>query len=146
MLDIDIWNQDFHALFFHSSYELLVGHSLFICLTNMSGLYYLFALFLISRLEYEQKRDVKSRILKLESSLVTFENDLKEIQNKEADVKSSTEKATSEINRLKEEVRGMNFFCMFISYQLLANLILNFWSYFLKKYKKMRLSYNCECK
>lgn len=103
-----------------------MGHSLFICLTNMSGLYYLFALFLISRLEYEQKRDVKSRILKLESSLVTFENDLKEIQNKEADVKSSTEKATSEINRLKEEVRGMNFFCMFISYQLLANLILNF--------------------
>lgn len=57
------------------------------------------------QLEYEQKRDVKSRILKLESSLVTFENDLKEIQNKEADVKSSTEKATSEINRLKEEVR-----------------------------------------
>lgn len=72
-----------------------------------------FALFLISRLEYEQKRDVESRISRLESSLVTLENDLKEIQNKEADVKSSTEKATSEINRWKEEVRGMNFLACF---------------------------------
>ncbi|KAJ0051873.1 hypothetical protein Pint_01726 [Pistacia integerrima] len=57
------------------------------------------------QLEYEQKRDVESRISRLESSLVTFENDLKEIQNKEADVKSSTEKATSEINRWKEELK-----------------------------------------
>ncbi|KAH9785406.1 Structural maintenance of chromosomes protein 1 [Citrus sinensis] len=59
-----------------------------------------------SRLEYEQKRDVESRIKKLESSLSTLENDLKQVKKKEGDVKSATETATGDITRWKEEMRG----------------------------------------
>lgn len=58
------------------------------------------------QLEYEQKRDVGSRIAKLESSLTALENDLKQVQKKEAQAKSAIEEATSEINRLKEEVQN----------------------------------------
>ncbi|GAY40322.1 hypothetical protein CUMW_051040 [Citrus unshiu] len=58
------------------------------------------------QLEYEQKRDVESRIKKLESSLSTLENDLKQVKKKEGDVKSATETATGDITRWKEEMRG----------------------------------------
>lgn len=58
-------------------------------------------------MEYEHKRDVESRIKKLESSLSSLENDLKLVQKKEAEVKVATEKASDEINRWKEEVKGM---------------------------------------
>ncbi|XVE77921.1 hypothetical protein DITRI_Ditri13aG0103100 [Diplodiscus trichospermus] len=57
------------------------------------------------QLEYEHKRDVESRIKKLENSLSSLENDLKLVQKKEAEVKLATEKASDEINRLKEEVK-----------------------------------------
>lgn len=60
----------------------------------------------IFRLEYEQKRDMDSRIKKLESSIGALENELKQIQNKEAEVKLATEKAAGDINKWKEEVRG----------------------------------------
>ncbi|XWS46977.1 hypothetical protein CRYUN_Cryun14cG0114400 [Craigia yunnanensis] len=57
------------------------------------------------QLEYEHKRDVESRIKKLESSFSSLENDLKLVQKKEAEVKLATEKASDEINQWKEEVK-----------------------------------------
>ncbi|OMP03047.1 RecF/RecN/SMC [Corchorus capsularis] len=57
------------------------------------------------QLEYEHKRDVDSRIKKLESSISSLENDLKLVQKKESEVKLAAEKASDEINRLKEEVK-----------------------------------------
>ncbi|XVF21578.1 hypothetical protein REPUB_Repub12eG0101700 [Reevesia pubescens] len=57
------------------------------------------------QLEYEHKRDVESRIKKLESSLSSLENDIKLVHKKEAEVKLATEKASEEINRWKEEVK-----------------------------------------
>lgn len=68
---------------------------------------------LLFRLEYEQKRDMESRIKKLESSLISLENELKQVQKKEAEVKLATEKATAEINRWKDEVRGTFSFFIF---------------------------------
>lgn len=58
------------------------------------------------RLEYEQKRDMESRIRKLESSLAALENDLKQVQKKEAQIKLASDKATDEINKWKEEMKG----------------------------------------
>lgn len=58
-------------------------------------------------MEYEQKRDVEPRIKKLESSISSLENDIKLVQKKEDEVKLATEKASDEINRWKEEVKGM---------------------------------------
>ncbi|TYI20581.1 hypothetical protein ES332_A07G248200v1 [Gossypium tomentosum] len=57
------------------------------------------------QLEYERKRDVDSRIKKLESSISSVENDLKLVHKKEAEVKLATEKASEDINRWKEEVK-----------------------------------------
>jgi len=57
-------------------------------------------------LEYEQKRDMESRIRKLESSLAALENDLKQVQKKEAQIKLASDKATDEINKWKEEMKG----------------------------------------
>ncbi|KHG16515.1 Structural maintenance of chromosomes 1A [Gossypium arboreum] len=57
------------------------------------------------QLEYERKRDVDSRIKKLESSISSLENDLKLVHKKEAEVKLATEKASEDINRWKEEVK-----------------------------------------
>lgn len=62
---------------------------------------------LIARLEYEKKRDMDSRIKELESSLSAMEHNLKNIQNKEADIKAVAEKATEEIGKWKEEIKGM---------------------------------------
>ncbi|PHT46563.1 Structural maintenance of chromosomes protein 1 [Capsicum baccatum] len=57
-----------------------------------------------SQLEYEQKRDMDSRIVKLESTLNNLKEKLKEVEAKEVDLKSSMEKATREIDEYKEEV------------------------------------------
>ncbi|KAJ8749142.1 hypothetical protein K2173_013749 [Erythroxylum novogranatense] len=57
------------------------------------------------QLEYEQRRDLDSRIKKLESSLNSLEHELKNVQRKEADLKSATEKAAGDINRWKEELQ-----------------------------------------
>lgn len=64
----------------------------------------------IYRLEYERKRDVESRITKLESSISSLENELKQVQKKETDFKSATEKASDEIDQLKKEVAGIVLF------------------------------------
>ncbi|XP_052171727.1 structural maintenance of chromosomes protein 1 isoform X2 [Diospyros lotus] len=57
------------------------------------------------QLEYEQKRDMDSRITKLESSLNALRNALKEIESKEDELKSAMGKSTDDIDRLKEEVK-----------------------------------------
>ncbi|XP_057483786.1 structural maintenance of chromosomes protein 1-like [Actinidia eriantha] len=57
------------------------------------------------QLEYEQKRDMDSRITKLESSLSALRNDLQEVIAKEKELKSAMEKATDDIDHLKEEVK-----------------------------------------
>ncbi|KAE8730632.1 Structural maintenance of chromosomes protein 1 [Hibiscus syriacus] len=57
------------------------------------------------QLEYERKRDVESRIKKLESSISSLENDLKVVHKKEAEVKLATEKASEDIHRWKEEMK-----------------------------------------
>ena len=62
---------------------------------------------LFCRLEYEQNREMSSRIQELESSVSALENDLKRVQNKEAEAKLAAEEVTEEINQLKDEVKGM---------------------------------------
>ncbi|XP_027365094.1 structural maintenance of chromosomes protein 1 isoform X2 [Abrus precatorius] len=57
------------------------------------------------QLEYEQNRDMSSRIQELESSLSALEKDLKQVQNKEAEAKLAAENATEEINQFKEETK-----------------------------------------
>ncbi|KAJ4726889.1 Structural maintenance of chromosomes protein [Melia azedarach] len=57
------------------------------------------------QLEYEQKRDVESRIKRLESSLGALEKELELVQKKEDEVKSATEKASGDITHWKEEMR-----------------------------------------
>ncbi|CAK8571767.1 unnamed protein product [Lathyrus sativus] len=57
------------------------------------------------QLEYEQNRDMSSRIEELKSSISDLENDLNRVQNKEAEAKLASEKATEEINQLKDEAK-----------------------------------------
>ncbi|KAG5112791.1 hypothetical protein JHK82_036060 [Glycine max] len=57
------------------------------------------------QLEYEQNRDMTSRIQELEASLGTLEKDLKRVQDREAAAKLAAENATEEINQLKEEAK-----------------------------------------
>ena len=64
------------------------------------------------RLEYEQNRDMESRIKDLESSLHALEKDLEQIEKREAEAKSSAEKAIGEINRLNDEVEGMLWYSL----------------------------------
>lgn len=59
------------------------------------------------RLEYEQNRDVGSRIQKLESSISSLETDLEKIQKRKSELKELTEKATNEINNWKKEMGGI---------------------------------------
>lgn len=62
---------------------------------------------LFSRLEYEQKRDMASRLAKLEASLNELNSALNQVEVKEGEVKSITEQVTHEIDQWKEEVHGM---------------------------------------
>ncbi|XP_052731328.1 structural maintenance of chromosomes protein 1 isoform X4 [Vigna angularis] len=57
------------------------------------------------QLEYEQNRDMSSRILELEASLSALEKDLKRVQDREAAAKVAAEKSAEEVNQLKEEVK-----------------------------------------
>jgi len=59
------------------------------------------------QLEYEQNRDMSSRIQELESSLSALKNDLKGLQNKEAKAKLALENATEQINQLKGEYKEL---------------------------------------
>ncbi|CAA7046124.1 unnamed protein product [Microthlaspi erraticum] len=56
------------------------------------------------QLEYEQKRDVGSRIQKLESSISSLETDLEKIQKRKSELKELTETATNEINNWKKKM------------------------------------------
>ncbi|KAJ0246997.1 Structural maintenance of chromosomes protein 1 [Hirschfeldia incana] len=56
------------------------------------------------QVEYEQNRDVGSRIRKLESSIGSLETDLENIQKRKSELKELTEKATNEINNWKKEM------------------------------------------
>ncbi|XP_009766461.1 structural maintenance of chromosomes protein 1 [Nicotiana tabacum] len=60
-----------------------------------------------SQLEYEQKRDMNSRIVKLESTLGNFRKQLEEIEGKQVAQKSAMEKATEEIEGYNEEVSDL---------------------------------------
>ncbi|XP_011083028.1 structural maintenance of chromosomes protein 1 [Sesamum indicum] len=57
------------------------------------------------QLEYEKKRDVGSRIAKLESTIANLKNALKEVEKKQNELKSALETANAEIEDLKEEVQ-----------------------------------------
>ncbi|GMY06271.1 structural maintenance of chromosomes protein 1, partial [Fagus crenata] len=57
------------------------------------------------QLEYEQNRDMGSRIKELESSISALKNDLVQVKEREDQAKSTAEDATVEINRYKEEVQ-----------------------------------------
>lgn len=58
------------------------------------------------RLEYEQKRDMKAPIEKLESSLQSLGKELETIQQKEAEAKEAKDQAEILMNELREEVSG----------------------------------------
>lgn len=49
---------------------------------------------------------MESRITKLESSLNSLKNALKQVEDKENELQSGIEKATDEINQWKMEVQG----------------------------------------
>lgn len=75
------------------------------------------------RLEYEQKRDVGSRITKLESTLSNLKNALKEVEKSQIELKSAMEAANSDIDRLKEEVLGTSKFNFYSKLLLTIELI-----------------------
>ncbi|KAG1361517.1 putative Structural maintenance of chromosomes protein 1 [Cocos nucifera] len=56
------------------------------------------------QLEYEQKRDMKTPIAKLISSLDYLDKDLKDVQRKESDAKLEAEKIANQMEELKAEV------------------------------------------
>lgn len=58
-------------------------------------------------MEYEQNRDVGSRIRKLESSISSLEADLEKIQKRKSELKELTEKATNEVDNWKKEMGGI---------------------------------------
>lgn len=59
------------------------------------------------RLEYEQNRDMATRIEELQSSISNLQKDLERVQKKEFEANSAAEKASDEIEQLKEDAQGM---------------------------------------
>ncbi|KAK4492472.1 hypothetical protein RD792_003281 [Penstemon davidsonii] len=57
------------------------------------------------QLEYEKKRDVGSRIAKLESTVANLQNALEAVKERQNELKSATETANTEIEDLKREVQ-----------------------------------------
>ncbi|XP_050107197.1 structural maintenance of chromosomes protein 1-like [Malus sylvestris] len=57
------------------------------------------------QLEYEQNRDMESRINELQDSISKFKKALERVQKEEAAAKSAAEKASDEIDRWKEEIQ-----------------------------------------
>ncbi|KAK6120032.1 hypothetical protein DH2020_046162 [Rehmannia glutinosa] len=57
------------------------------------------------QLEYEKKRDVGSRIVKLESTVANLKNALKDVEKRQNELKSAMETANAEIEDLNEEVQ-----------------------------------------
>lgn len=62
--------------------------------------------FVSCRLEYEQKRDLQSPMKKLISSLTFLDDELKQVQQKDAEVNEATEKLVKEMDELKNKVDG----------------------------------------
>ncbi|KAL3620599.1 Structural maintenance of chromosomes protein 1 [Castilleja foliolosa] len=58
------------------------------------------------QMEYEKKRDMGSRIAKLESTVSNLKNALKDIEKKQSELKSAMESANDEIGGLNEEMQG----------------------------------------
>lgn len=65
----------------------------------------------MARLEYEKKRDVGSRIAKLESTIANLENALRDVKKKQKELESAVENANTEIEDLNEQVEGNFKFC-----------------------------------
>ncbi|KAI3903802.1 hypothetical protein MKW92_009498 [Papaver armeniacum] len=59
------------------------------------------------QLEYEQKRDMDSRIKEMESNLDSLDKELKQVQTREEKDKQGTERYTSEIDQLNTEVQEL---------------------------------------
>ncbi|KAG8387646.1 hypothetical protein BUALT_Bualt02G0043000 [Buddleja alternifolia] len=57
------------------------------------------------QLEYEKKRDVDSRIAKLESAIANLRNALREAERRQNEMKSAMDTANAEIENLNEEVQ-----------------------------------------
>lgn len=61
----------------------------------------------VVRLEYEKKRDVGTRIAKLESTIANLENALKDVKRKQKELEEAVETANTEIEDLNEQVQGI---------------------------------------
>lgn len=61
----------------------------------------------VVRLEYEKKRDVGTRIAKLESTIANLENALKDVKRKQKELEEAAETANTEIEDLNEQVQGI---------------------------------------
>ncbi|KAL6210710.1 hypothetical protein ACLB2K_015942 [Fragaria x ananassa] len=57
------------------------------------------------QLEYEQNRDMATRIEELQSSISNLQKDLERVQKKEFEANSAAEKASDEIEQLKEDAQ-----------------------------------------
>ncbi|KAG6429104.1 hypothetical protein SASPL_107143 [Salvia splendens] len=86
------------------------------------------------QLEYEKKRDVGSRIAKLESTIANLENSLRDVKEKQKELESAAETANAEIEVLNEQMQvfvfnsaGIRFesCVLFSSIVLLVFLVLN---------------------
>lgn len=61
-----------------------------------------------------------SRIKELETSLSALENDLNQVQKREAEAKLTAEKAIGEIKRWNDEVQGMLLWSQFAWYHFVS--------------------------
>ncbi|RZC84900.1 hypothetical protein C5167_047678 [Papaver somniferum] len=61
------------------------------------------------QLEYEQKRDMDSRIKEIESNLNSLDKELKQVQTREEKDTQGTERYTSEIDQLNTEVQELKY-------------------------------------
>lgn len=58
------------------------------------------------QLEYEQRRDTEAPIKKLNASLITLDEELKKVQNQEAEAKSAMDDAVHQLDEIKKEAEG----------------------------------------
>lgn len=86
-------------------------------------------LLFLARLEYEQNRDMESRIKELEASISALKNDLEQVKDKEDRAKSSAEEVTGEVSQFKEEVQGT----VLLPKLLMRSISLNFIAFLLLK-------------
>lgn len=58
------------------------------------------------QMEYEHQQDMESQIAQVQLSIGALQNKLKEIQEREVEIKKETENVTVEINQMKDELQG----------------------------------------